>query len=172
LAGAFPHRNTRSNAVSAEIIDFRTAHRAPVATATEARTRPQGESTTTAKNLRLRQERFEVWRRIDASVNYWHARLKFEDAILRAARLGLREADSHRDVTDQTRWATLENYRAALCKQLLTPAPDVSSVNWKRTHLKTPCLDLKKDRIEKAIADDLAFLTAHPTRRPRKVEQA
>jgi hypothetical protein len=28
---------------------------------------------------------------------------------------------------------------------------------------------LSKERVEKVIADDLAFLNAHPTRQPRKV---
>jgi hypothetical protein len=31
---------------------------------------------------------------------------------------------------------------------------------------------VKKERIEQAIADDVAFLTARPTRRSRKGEQA
>jgi hypothetical protein len=152
--------------MSAEIIDFRTAHRAPAAS-TGGRIRPQKESTTTAKNLHLRQKRFEVWRRIDALVEYWHARLKFERAVLSAAREGLQEADSHREVSIETSQAALENYREALCEQLLTPAPDVAAAVWKRAQLKVPCLDLKKDRIEKAIADDMAFLTAHPTRKAR-----
>ena len=59
----------------------------------------------------------------------------------------------------------LESYREALNKQLLTPAPDMSSVNWKR-HKKTE-YGVKKELVEKAIADDIAFLDAHPARTSR-----
>ena len=58
----------------------------------------------------------------------------------------------------------VESYRDALGKHLLTPAPDVASVNWKRQQLRRPYLGMNKERVEKAIADDIAFLDAHPTR--------
>ena len=61
--------------------------------------------------------------------------------------------------------AALDSYRAALNKQLLTPAPDVASVNWKRRELKS--YGVKKELVEKVIADDIAFLDAHPTRTSR-----
>jgi len=59
-------------------------------------------------------------------------------------------------------------YREALVQQLLTPAPDVAAVNWKRMALKAGqhrYIDVKTERIERAIADDWAFLAAHPMRR-------
>jgi hypothetical protein len=159
--------------MSAEIIDFRTAHRAPVAVATVVRTRSQRALTTTAKNLRLRQKRFEVWRRADAAMDYWHARLKLADAARRAAREGMPEACSHPEVNQEARGAILKSYREALREQLLTPAPDLASVNWKRANSKDLwVIDLKKERLDQVIADDLAFLAAHPTRKARKVEQA
>jgi hypothetical protein len=55
-----------------------------------------------------------------------------------------------------------------LGKQLLTAAPDMASVEWKRRQLKeTTFLNVTRERVEKAIADDVAFLNAHPTRKAR-----
>jgi hypothetical protein len=65
-------------------------------------------------------------------------------------------------------WDILESYREALGKQLLAPAPDMASVEWKRRQLKEmPLLNVTRQRVEKAIADDIAFLDAHPTRKAR-----
>jgi hypothetical protein len=56
----------------------------------------------------------------------------------------------------------------ATTNQLLTPGYDLVSVEWKRRKLaRWPehyTTDQKK-KIEKLIAADLAFLTAHPIRR-------
>jgi hypothetical protein len=52
-------------------------------------------------------------------------------------------------------------------KQLLTPAWDAASVKWKQSALaggQHRFTDVKTARIERAIADDLAFLAAHPVR--------
>jgi hypothetical protein len=48
-----------------------------------------------------------------------------------------------------------------------TPAPDGGSVKWKQAALVRGdhrYTDVKPERIERAIADDLAFLAAHPVR--------
>jgi hypothetical protein len=124
-----------------------------------------GTMTTTMKNRRLRDERKEAWRRADAVTNYWKARLQFMDAASIAARRGLREEGCHYcEIDHKARWAVLESYRAAIGKQLLTLAPDVASVNWKRAHMTKVLIEVKRERVEQAIADDMAFLGAHPTR--------
>jgi hypothetical protein len=67
----------------------------------------------------------------------------------------------------------VNSYRAALAKQLLTPAPDIASVNWKQAVVDSNRNGyvfvefVKKEHVERVIADDLAFLHAHPARRPR-----
>jgi hypothetical protein len=122
-------------------------------------------TTITGKNARLRSARWEVWRRADAITNYWQELLRFMDAVERAKRHGLKEARAHVGINEEARWSILDSYRDALNKQLLTPAPDVASVNWKRRELKS--YGVKKELVEKAIADDIAFLDAHPTRTPR-----
>jgi len=63
----------------------------------------------------------------------------------------------------------VDKHRKALVEQLLTPGWDVASVTWKRTLLARNdyVIDryVKKERVERAIKEDLAFLAAHPTRR-------
>jgi hypothetical protein len=47
------------------------------------------------------------------------------------------------------------------------PAPNVAAVAWKRAKLSRGdflYLPVKPDRVERAIADDITFLDAHPTR--------
>jgi hypothetical protein len=53
-------------------------------------------------------------------------------------------------------------------KRLLTPAPTLADVAWKRAKIKSDefkRLPITLARAEQMIADDLAFLAAHPTRR-------
>jgi hypothetical protein len=59
------------------------------------------------------------------------------------------------------------NWRQAIAQQLLTPAPDTKAVAWKRAALAAgdhEYTDVGTERIERVIADDVAFLAAHPFR--------
>jgi hypothetical protein len=81
--------------------------------------------------------------------------------------MGTPEGRSHPAVNDHGRIPMVGRYRAALVKQLLTPAWDTASVKWKQMALargQHRYTDVKPERIERAIADDLAFLAAHPVR--------
>jgi TPR repeat protein len=153
--------------MSAEIIDFLTRHRAPLAD--DGPRKPVRTLTTTAKNWRLRSARCEAWRKADAARDFWHAYLKFTDQVSHARRAGVKEAHQHPEPTPEARWEILERYREALGKHLLTPAPDVASVNWKRQYLSKNYIGVTKELLEKAIADDIAFLDAHPTKRRKGV---
>ena len=65
----------------------------------------------------------------------------------------------------------VRRYREALMKQPLTPAPDANSVKWKQWALaggQHRYTDVKSERIERAIADDLALLAAHPVRQSNR----
>jgi hypothetical protein len=56
-------------------------------------------------------------------------------------------------------------------KQLLTPAWDTASIAWKQNALarrKYQYTGLKSERLKHAIADDLAFLAAHPVRQSNR----
>jgi hypothetical protein len=90
--------------------------------------------------------------------------LRLTDAAHIAERYCLKEA---RAFDYERRSFVLESYRDALGRQLLTPAPDVAAVIWKRQHKNESCLDIELADIEKAIAEDVAFLEAHPTRKAR-----
>jgi hypothetical protein len=128
--------------------------------------RDKAGSSETCRNGLLRTERDVVWRRADAVRDYWKARLEMEGAIARVKHLP--EGNNHPPHNSDDRWTLLANWRQALVQQLLTPAPTAAAVNWKKAtfaggqHKET---DVKAERIERAIADDLAFLAAHPVRR-------
>jgi hypothetical protein len=122
----------------------------------------------TCKNKRLRDRRRAAWRRADSIRNYWYARLKLEDAISDVQNGGAPEGRSHPPCDHNDRWAILHKYREAVAQQLLTPAPDTGAITWKRAALKSgqhEYTDVKTERVERAIASDLEFLAAHPTRR-------
>ncbi len=129
-------------------------------------------SSTTAANGRVRKERQEVWRMAEAATRYWRLRLDFQSAVSWAQRMEIPEGDFHpSDPQERDRTSVVESWRAALVKQLLTPAWDVASVKWKEAALARGdhhYTGVKPERIERAIADDLAFLAAHPTRRSQQ----
>jgi len=77
------------------------------------------------------------------------------------------EARAHTVASQDERFSIIDSWREALGKQLLTPAPDAVTVNWKRQHLSEVHRP-EKELAEKAIADDIAFLNAHPTRNSRQ----
>ena len=148
---------------------------APTMAPTEAilDNRPSGGSLSiTAANGRLRQERHEIWRMAEAARQYWRARLDFQSAVSYAQQTGVPEGRDHpADPQDRGRQSMVDRWRAALVKQLLTPAPDGASVKWKQAVLDRGELchtNLKSERLERAIADDLAFLAAHPIRQARR----
>ncbi len=132
--------------------------------------RPRMPVTATGKNQRLRKQRRGAWWKAERAVHYWRARLDLQSAISCAQHAGLTEGNFHPPTAPADRDVLLENYRAALVKQLLTPAPTVADVKWKQLALARgdhKFTDARTEKIERAIADDLAFLAAHPTRRAR-----
>jgi hypothetical protein len=100
--------------------------------------------------------------------SYWRARLNWHFALGFAQDCGIADADRFPPAENESRLSLVDTWRAALVKQLLTPAPDIGAVAWKRAQLRAENYrysDVKPERIERAIADDVAFLEAHPTRR-------
>ena len=95
--------------------------------------RDEGELSTTCKNGRLRKGRQEVWRMAEAATSYWKARLDFQSAVSWAQQMGVPEGRDHpADPEDRDRGPNVGRYRAALVRQLLTPAWDGASVKWKQ----------------------------------------
>lgn len=174
--------------MTCEIIQFSTAARVPpkrgkpiVRTAGTSRmsrvdleqeperpAREDVELSTTCKNSRLRQMRDEAWNRARHTTSYWRARLDWHGELEYAQKLGLADSGSFPPAADENRFRLVDTWREAVVKQLLTPAPNVAAVAWKRAKLSGsdfPYLPVKPERVERVIADDVAFLDAHPTRR-------
>jgi hypothetical protein len=99
--------------------------------------------------------------------------MKMDSAISRVQNHDTPEGELHPIYNPQNHWAMIAKYREAWARLMLTPAPDMSRVAWKRAQLKAQNhkhTDLKAERIERAIVDDVEFLKAHPTRRSRGSE--
>jgi hypothetical protein len=105
---------------------------------------------------------------------YWQARLDWNSALSCAQSWGVADSANFPATGDiESRWKLVDTWREAVVKQLLTPAPDLGAINWKRAKLASrdfASLPTKPERIERAIADDEAWLAAHPTRRTGNVE--
>ena len=145
--------------------------------------RPQREEgeTETGRNFRLRQERRGDWCRADAVREYWKAARAMDSAIHRVQQSELPEGDLHKPLAPGSWKPILAKYHAAIMAQLLTPAPTAREIEWKRAvfkHGDHEHTDIKPERIERAIAEDVEFLRTHPTRRsgkqgmdPKKLEE-
>ncbi|GMP11868.1 hypothetical protein [Bradyrhizobium sp. TM239] len=138
--------------------------------------RLQSEPTTeTARNAKLRLQRREAWWKAERKVEYWKACMKMHTAISSVQRAGLPEGDNHQK-TENSHWHPIAaNYRKAIAELFLTPAHRLTDITWKQKALAAEehkYTDLSRDRIEAAIAQDIDFLAAHPTRRKREEQSA
>jgi hypothetical protein len=125
-------------------------------------------ATETAKNSRIRIERRDAWWHAGWVSEYWRARLDWHSALEIAHKYEIGDSASFQLPGHNSRFELVDKWREAVVKQLLTPAPDGAAVAWKRAQLAGrgfSHLPTKAERIERVIADDLAFLAAHPTRR-------
>lgn len=145
-------------------------------------TLPRNEpATETGRNFRLRQQRRDEWLRADAVREYWKAARKMDSAIHRVQNHELPEGEMHQPLVPRSWQPIMAKYRAAIMAQLLTPAPTAREIEWKRAAFKAGdhgYTDVKPEMIERAIAADVEFLKAHPTRRsgkqgmdPQKLEE-
>jgi hypothetical protein len=123
-------------------------------------------ATETAKNSRLQIARRDAWRHSAKVTDYWQARLDWDFALDLAQRNGIADSASFPPACGglEGRRSLVDKWREAAARQLLTPAPDLAAVAWKRAKLNEQSLPITKERIEQVIADDVAFLEAHPTR--------
>jgi hypothetical protein len=122
----------------------------------------------TAKNSRIRIERRDAWWHAGRVADYWRVRLDWCGALVTAQQYGIADSASFPSAKEEDRYGLLNTWREAVAKKLLTPAPDLAAITWKRALLASrefPHLPVKKERVECAIEEDVAFLAAHPTRR-------
>jgi hypothetical protein len=131
-------------------------------------------ATETAKNSRIRTARRDAWWLAERVADYWHARFKWRQELETAQRYGIGDSGSF-PPAHGCPFEAVDTWREAVAKQLLTPAPTLAAVAWKRAKIKTDefnRLPITLARAERAIADDLAFLAAHPTRRSNSEARA
>jgi hypothetical protein len=127
-------------------------------------------ATEIAKSSRIRITRRDAWWHADRVADYWRGRLDWHHGLEIAQQYGIADSASFPSAENENRSALVDKWRVAVAKKLLTPAPDLGAITWKRAKLKSsdlPYLPVKKERVERAIADDVAFLEAHPTRAKR-----
>jgi hypothetical protein len=77
------------------------------------------------------------------------------------------EGDLHPDTMPADFHQMVDFWRAAKRVLLLTPAPDQQAVAWKQRHLegdKIKYLGIEAAGLKRAIAEDVTWLKAHPTR--------
>jgi hypothetical protein len=125
-------------------------------------------ATETAKNSRIRIARRDAWWRACRVSKYWRARLDWYHVLSISQQYGIADSASFPSAENERWLGLVDTWREAVAKQLLTPAPDLGAVSWKRAQLKSSdfsYLPIKAPRVERAIADDIAFLAAHPVRR-------
>jgi hypothetical protein len=126
-------------------------------------------ATETAKNSRMRIARRDAWWHACRVSEYWRARMDWQAALSTAQLWNVAGSSLYPRADGENRQVSVDTWRASVAKQLLTPAPDLGAVAWKRAKLKGRdfrLLPIEARPVERAIADDIAFLTAHPTRTP------
>jgi len=135
--------------------------------------RPLESLTETARNSRLRAQREKAWCAAEVATRYWLAKMDHDEMTILAAKYHIIPAGLY-DVND--RLFNVRKWRQAQAAQLLTPAPTVAALTWKRQAFASGQYRLIRDgddpdkiklKIERAIEDDAAWLKAHPTRRQR-----
>jgi hypothetical protein len=124
--------------------------------------------TVSCRNLRLRQVRHADWRTARHVTDYWRARCDWRSALQIAQMRDV--ADSRTFAKDESDhgFALVSLWRVALVNQMLTPAPTAAAVAWKQAAFRRGqhrYVDVKPEIIEAAIANDIEWLKAHPTRR-------
>jgi hypothetical protein len=121
-------------------------------------------ATETAKNSRIRIARRDAWWHADRVADYWRARFDWRSALEIAQQYGIADSASFPSAENENRSGPIDKWREAVAKKLLTPAPDLGAITWKRAKLKSsdfPYLPVKKERVERAIADRLGSATGN-----------
>jgi hypothetical protein len=117
-----------------------------------------------------RAARRDAWRNADTRTDYFWALIRWCETVHVAQREGIEEAlrfGSKRFALDGAlRISAVRKWREALNLQLLTPAPDLAAVKWKQSNFERS-IGLGLRTIERAIADDLAWLEKYPARQRR-----
>lgn len=136
--------------------------------------RPDGEVDDIEYNRLIKKCRRKAWLKAEAETQHNRAGVDYWDSYKWYC-LMVKNYDFNHEKTqyaESERMTWVNNWRASVASQLLTPAYDSAGLAWKRRAAKKPCLPITPEEIEKAIAADEAFLAAHPTRRAKSKHKA
>jgi hypothetical protein len=129
-----------------------------------------GVSADISLNEELRERRREPWNRAEAMVRFRRAELDMYQANYFAHQWGLSVASALPDDHDHgaSRLRLVDAWRHALIEQLLTPAPRVADLTWKRRTVASMTefawVGATPQQVEKVIAADEEFLRSFPAR--------
>lgn len=128
-----------------------------------------GISSDVALNELLRERRKDAWRRADAKVCFLCSQLDLFAATKHAQRHGLVAARGLPVPDEGERFNLVENCRRALLEQILTPAPTVADLAWKRRKVASlnpyDWVGATLEQVEEVLDRDETFLRSFPTRR-------
>lgn len=128
--------------------------------------------TDTHYNSLARNSLREAWDKARLTTDYFQAKhaLIFAEMIYKIRVVGCSDVKEH--AYEQERLDIVDQLRAAVAVQIMTPAPDLAAVDWKKRKVKDKLVrygSLTTEQIMARIAEDEAFLAAHPiTKRPRR----
>lgn len=152
---AIPPRRVLENLPWEEKREIAAQIEAKISASIESRQRASGHL------KKQRDARYEAWGKAGARACFWKAMQDLDHALFVAQREKMPEALQYDPVElGSASWhATRHAYQDATDRQLLTPAPNMGCVRWKQGQKFSR---LAPDRIERAIADDLAWLKRYP----------
>jgi hypothetical protein len=129
--------------------------------------------TATGRNAILRHDRWVTWRERRRLTKYWRARLDWDHALEVAQEFDVGDSNTFaKHGYEQAESAVLVDlWRVALIGQMLTPAPDLRAVEWKRAELRKRhhrfVATVTEAQLQQSIADDVAWLAAHPVKKAK-----
>jgi hypothetical protein len=124
--------------------------------------------TETCRNKRMREQRKGPWHTARVTTQYWRVRIDWCDALSAAQYAGIKEAADDKGDHRNDRNLSVQKWRDAVAAQMLTPAPDMGAITWKRGQLSDRqwrWTSVTDKQVERAIADDVTWLEQHPTKK-------
>jgi hypothetical protein len=118
--------------------------------------------------------RRQAWRKATAAFRLAEASLEWRDALCVAQRNELPDALALKrmEFFDPERQEAANLMSGALGAVLLTPAPDMAAVEWKRKAIRRRMVDLSVEQLDKSIEADLDWLAKNPAKLRRTRRQA
>jgi hypothetical protein len=133
-------------------------------------------STDISLNENLRHERQRKWWAASAKAEVLRAMMDMHTKMSIAREYDFPEVRGYPSPDPAEYNRLLADWRKAMMDLLLTPAPDLKSLTWKRHRVERLCewdwVGVKPARVERAIADDDTFLKAHPARQKSRPAEA